>query len=154
MAFTPRTWADGELVPAADMNRIEQGIASAAATGGGGGGGGAVASVNGQIGNVTLNASNVGAAPTSHTHIVDNVTGLQALLDAKLETDVDGRIQPSNLPRGFSFEVRWTSGTWKYQNVTITARPLGLTHLYMISRGNQTAPPFQIVGDIWFPEVP
>lgn len=29
MAYTPRTWADGELVTAEDLNRIEQGVTDA-----------------------------------------------------------------------------------------------------------------------------
>ena len=35
---------------------------------GGGGGGGAVSSVNGKTGEVVLNASDLGAAPSSHSH--------------------------------------------------------------------------------------
>lgn len=69
---------------------------------GGGGGGGDVASVNGQIGAVSLDATDVGAraddwvpdwtdvankpasfTPSTHAHAVSEVTGLQAALDAK-----------------------------------------------------------------------
>lgn len=50
--------------------------------GSGGGGGGDVASVNGKTGIVTLTATDVGAAPTSHTQPISSVTGLQAALDA------------------------------------------------------------------------
>lgn len=42
-----------------------------------------VQSVNGQTGTVNLSAANVGAAPTSHTHTIANVAGLQAALDGK-----------------------------------------------------------------------
>lgn len=50
---------------------------------GGGGGGGDVASVNGKTGTVVLNAADVGAAPTNHTHAISTITGLQAELDSK-----------------------------------------------------------------------
>ncbi len=48
-----------------------------------GSGGGAVDSVNGETGVVVLDAADVGAAPTSHTHSIANVTGLQGALDGK-----------------------------------------------------------------------
>lgn len=50
---------------------------------GGGEGGGAVDSVNGYTGTVVLSASDVGAAATSHTHVIADTTGLQAALDSK-----------------------------------------------------------------------
>lgn len=49
----------------------------------GGSGGSDVTSVNGQVGDVVLGAADVGAAPTSHTHTIAQVTGLQAALDGK-----------------------------------------------------------------------
>lgn len=45
-----------------------------------------VQSVNGQTGTVNLDASNVGAAPVSHTHKVEQVTGLQSALEGKAST--------------------------------------------------------------------
>lgn len=45
-----------------------------------------VQSVNGQSGTVNLDAANVGAAPTSHTHTVAQVTGLQSALNDKANT--------------------------------------------------------------------
>lgn len=42
-----------------------------------------VASVNGKTGAVVLAASDVGAAATSHTHAITDVTGLQAAIDLK-----------------------------------------------------------------------
>lgn len=45
-----------------------------------------VQSVNGQSGTVNLDAANVGAAPTSHTHTVAQITGLQSALDGKAAT--------------------------------------------------------------------
>lgn len=56
--------------------------------GGGGGGGGDVASVNGKTGTVVLTASDVGAAPTSHTQAISTITGLQAGLDSKATNDL------------------------------------------------------------------
>lgn len=51
---------------------------------GGGGGGSGVTSVNGDEGPaVVLDAADIGAAPTSHTHTISNVTGLQSALDGK-----------------------------------------------------------------------
>lgn len=47
-----------------------------------------VSSVNGQNGAVVLDASDVGAAPTSHSHAISDVTGLQAELDLRLEGEV------------------------------------------------------------------
>lgn len=50
------------------------------------GGGGGVASVNGDTGpTVVLDAVDVGAAPTVHTHTIANVTGLQTALDGKTD---------------------------------------------------------------------
>ena len=45
-----------------------------------------VQSVNGQTGTVNLDAASVGAAPVSHTHKVEQVTGLQSALDGKAAT--------------------------------------------------------------------
>lgn len=42
-----------------------------------------VQSVNGQVGTVTLAATDVGASPTGHTHATANVTGLDAALAGK-----------------------------------------------------------------------
>lgn len=46
----------------------------------------AVSSVNGKTGVVVIDATDVGAAPTAHTHIIGDVAGLQTALDAKLAT--------------------------------------------------------------------
>ena len=48
-----------------------------------GGSGGLVDSVNGQIGTVILDAEDVGAATTSHSHTINDVAGLLASLDGK-----------------------------------------------------------------------
>lgn len=52
----------------------------------GSGPGEGVASVNGQVGDVVLTYSDVGAAPASHTHTIAQVTGLQGALDGKADT--------------------------------------------------------------------
>lgn len=49
---------------------------------------GPVASVNGQLGAVVLSYTDVGAAPSTHAHGFDDVTGLQAALDAKASAAV------------------------------------------------------------------
>ncbi|MEV1315377.1 hypothetical protein AB0J14_04750 [Micromonospora arborensis] len=55
----------------------------------GGGGGGSVASVNGKTGVVVLTTSDVGAAPTSHTHTTSQVTGLDTALAGKAAVSHD-----------------------------------------------------------------
>lgn len=52
-------------------------------SGTGGGGGTGVSTVNGMVGDVVLDYSDVGAAPASHTHTIAQVTGLQTALDGK-----------------------------------------------------------------------
>lgn len=47
-----------------------------------------VLSVNGYSGAVTLTASDVGAAPTAHTHVASQITDLTAVLDARGLNDV------------------------------------------------------------------
>jgi hypothetical protein len=46
-----------------------------------------VSSVNGKTGSVSLSATDVGAAPATHTHAIADVTGLQAVLDSKETPD-------------------------------------------------------------------
>lgn len=53
---------------------VEEVVAAIDRDPGGGGGGGAVDSVNGQVGAVVLDAGDVGAAPTVHTHAIADVT--------------------------------------------------------------------------------
>lgn len=45
-----------------------------------------VSSVNGETGDVVLDATDVGAAPAVHTHAISDVTGLQTALDGKAPT--------------------------------------------------------------------
>lgn len=45
-----------------------------------------VSSVNGKIGSVVLNYDEVGAAPSNHTHTIQQVVGLQASLDSKINS--------------------------------------------------------------------
>ena len=69
MVFDPKTWADGELITAADLNRVEQ----------------AVDAVDEQMGSkvgTTDPRLSDARPPTAHTHEIADVTGLQAQLDA------------------------------------------------------------------------
>jgi hypothetical protein len=73
-------------------------------------GGGAVTSVNGATGAVVLDAADVGAATSSHTHVIGDTTGLQTALDGKantshthvigdvtnLQTELDGKADTSH----------------------------------------------------------
>ena len=90
MAYTPKTWADGEAggtpITAAELNRIEQGIDDAhAATGGPV----SVSDVTGLQGELdgkaavdhTHTAAEVGAAAASHSHQIGDVAGLQSIID-------------------------------------------------------------------------
>ena len=68
MVFDPKTWADGELITAADLNRVEQ----------------AVDAVDGQVGSkvdATDPRLSDARTPTAHTHPITDVTGLQATID-------------------------------------------------------------------------
>jgi hypothetical protein len=80
-----------------------------------GGGGGAVDSVNGETGAVMLDAADVGAAPTAHTHAQSDVTGLTAALDAKADdadvTALDTRVDALELaPPAHSHAIADTTG--------------------------------------------
>ena len=66
----------------------------------------AVTSVNGQTGVVNLTAANVGAAPTSHTHTMSQVAGLDTALAGKadkshthtdLQAALDGKASKSQI---------------------------------------------------------
>lgn len=81
-------------------------------------GSGAVDSVNGQTGVVVLTATDVGAAATSHTHVIANVTGLQTALDGKSATGHTHAI--SDVP-GLQ-----TALDGKNATITTTANELGL----------------------------
>ena len=67
MVFDPKTWADGELITAADLNRVEQ----------------AVDAVDEQMGSkvdATDPRLSDARPPTAHTHPITDVGGLQAAL--------------------------------------------------------------------------
>ena len=68
MVFDPKTWADGELITAADLNRVEQ----------------AVDAVDGQVGSkvdATDPRLSDARTPTAHQHAVADVDGLQTTID-------------------------------------------------------------------------
>lgn len=78
MVFDPKTWADGELITAADLNRVEQ----------------AVDAVDEQMGSkvgTTDPRLSDARPPTAHTHELADVTGLAARL-AVLEYDSGWRV--------------------------------------------------------------
>src|SRR5690606_13921792 len=60
---------------------------------GGGSGGGAVDSVNGQTGEVVLEATDVGAAEAEHTHEITDIDGLQTALNGKAAATVTANTQ-------------------------------------------------------------
>jgi hypothetical protein len=92
MDFPVPTAVGETYTNAAGITYKWDGTAWVAQGGAGGGGGGTgpvdfpVDSVNGKTGNVVLNAVDVGAAPTVHTHVIADVTSLQAALDGKAPT--------------------------------------------------------------------
>jgi hypothetical protein len=92
MDFPVPTAVGETYTNAAGITYKWDGTAWVAQGGAGGGGGGTgpvdfpVDSVNGKTGDVVLNAVDVGAAPTVHTHVIAVVTSLQAALDGKAPT--------------------------------------------------------------------
>jgi hypothetical protein len=92
MDFPVPTAVGETYTNAAGITYKWDGTAWVAQGGAGGGGGGTgpvdfpVDSVNGKTGDVVLNAVDVGAAPTVHTHVIADVTSLQAALDGKAPT--------------------------------------------------------------------
>ena len=81
MVFDPKTWADGELITAADLNRVEQ----------------AVDAVDEQMGSkvdATDPRLTDARTPTAHTHELADVTGLAARL-ADLEYNSGWRVLTS-----------------------------------------------------------
>nr|DAL53154.1 MAG TPA_asm: receptor binding complex [Caudoviricetes sp.] len=75
----------------------------------GSGPGEGVASVNGQVGDVVLTYSDVGAAPASHTHTIAQVTGLQSALDGKANSSHTHAA--SDITSGIIARARLGSGT-------------------------------------------
>lgn len=78
MVFDPKTWADGELITAADLNRVEQ----------------AVDAVDEQMGSkvdATDPRLSDARPPTAHSHSISGVTGLQAVLP-RIDTTAGTRV--------------------------------------------------------------
>lgn len=85
MVFDPKTWADGELITAADLNRVEQ----------------AVDAVDEQMGSkvdATDPRLSDARPPTKHTHEITDVDGLKATIDRLTvgtgQRDVRGLLAP------------------------------------------------------------
>ena len=76
--------------PTMELNRVQNNNALNYIVTTASGGGGSVTSVNGKTGVVTLNNTDVGAAPTSHTHSIGNITNLQSTLDGKISSSLRG----------------------------------------------------------------
>ena len=77
MVFDPKTWADGELITAADLNRVEQ----------------AVDAVDEQMGSkvdTTDPRLSDARPPAAHAHEITDVDGLQAVID-RLTVGTGGR---------------------------------------------------------------
>lgn len=71
-----------------------------------------VASVNAKTGVVTLNATDVGAAAFGHTHVMSEVNGLQAALDAKAATSaLSGYATTTALTTGLAGKYNSPTGT-------------------------------------------
>ena len=81
MAYDPTTWKDGDLITAAKLNKIEQGIGNTVA---------GVSSVNGQTGAVTITAEGLGALTEDDLQEATD----KALAQAKASGEFDGEQGP------------------------------------------------------------
>jgi len=90
---------------------------------------GQVTSVNGNTGTVVLNAASVGAAATTHTHAISDVTNLQTQLN--------------NMP----VVVKWVTGTgWGTYSTSTSA----VRYFHSQNDANATAPTYYSAYDMWF----
>lgn len=83
-----------------------------------------VQSVNGQIGTVNLSYSDVGASPTSHSHVIGNITGLQAELNNKAGL-ISGKLDPSQLPSANSLTGELSSNVNVSNSMVLIELDLG-----------------------------
>jgi|GEM_PF-1568706 len=106
---------------------------------------GQVSSVNGQTGTVTLTAAQVGAAATTHTHAISDVTNLSSSLAAKLDTtELSGTW-------GVLPTIKWTGTTWPAR--TTPAGYSGAVIWDSATDISATAPSASIAGDRWMRRV-
>ena len=71
-----------------------------------------VTTVNGKTGNITLSASDIGAASVNHGHVIADVSGLQAQLDSKASaTTLSGYATTTALTSGLSAKFNTPTGT-------------------------------------------
>jgi len=101
-----------------------------------------VTSVNTKTGAVVLTNTDVGAAATSHTHAISDVTGLQASLDSKATTtSLSGYVTNSALTTslsGYATTTALTNGLSAKFNT-----PVGSTNQYV--RGDGTLATFPVI---------
>lgn len=101
-----------------------------------------VTSVNTKTGAVVLTNTDVGAAATSHTHVIGDVTGLQASLDSKATTaSLSGYVTSSALTTslsGYATTTALTNGLSAKFNT-----PVGSTNQYV--RGDGTLATFPAI---------
>lgn len=101
-----------------------------------------VTSVNTKTGAVVLTNTDVGAAATSHTHVIGDVTGLQASLDSKATTaSLSGYVTTSALTTslsGYATTTALTNGLSTKFNT-----PAGSTNQYV--RGDGTLATFPAI---------
>lgn len=104
-----------------------------------------VTSVNTKTGAVVLTNTDVGAAATSHTHVIGDVTGLQASLDSKATTaSLSGYVTSSALTTslsGYATTTALTNGLSAKFNT-----PVGSTNQYV--RGDGTLATFPAIPTI------
>ena len=94
MAYTPTTWKDGDVITAAKMNKLEQGVKDA-----GGGVSSGVTSFNGRTGAVApqtgdYTAAQVGARPDTWTPTAADVG---AATPADVSTAVSGKVSSTSV---------------------------------------------------------
>jgi len=90
---------------------------------------GQVTSVNGNTGAVTLTAGNIGAAPATHSHAINDVTNLQTQLNS------------------FPVVVKWVTGTgWGTYSTSTSA----VRYFHSQNDAAATAPTYYSAYDMWF----
>ena len=88
MAYTPKTWVNGETADASEMNHIEQGIAAISATGAIGTANLADASVtNNKLDQDAVDSNNIRAGGVITTNIADGAVATAKIEDGAVTAD-------------------------------------------------------------------